>query len=231
MLNSDKPSTPHRNTSRSLRECRTKASCPAVASGLSGPTQPQPKHTQSQYQGGRHGRCQNRGHLGIGSSEKSFPPHQPDANQDQDSQTQPVGTTQPVGQRQSRQERWHRPQVHDPPVPPVLSGAGQKPPDQCRLQPEGMFHYGFKGIRIGMQSVRTVPRSFREPGWFKPGLPRVGVCLPVTVRRSTAQVRLSRSGTISGASTRAIRGRKKNRTEGTAKRLSNFSASRSALSL
>ena len=55
--------------------------------------------------------------------------------------------------------------------------------------------------------------------------------LPMTVRRSTAQVRLFRSGTIIGASTRAIRGRKKNRTEGTARRLSNFSASRRALSL
>lgn len=48
---------------------------------------------------------------------------------------------------------------------------------------------------------------------------------------AAGQVRLSRSGTIIGASTRAIRGRKKNRTDGTARRLSNFSASRSALSL
>lgn len=55
--------------------------------------------------------------------------------------------------------------------------------------------------------------------------------LPVTVRRSTTQVRLFRSGTIIGASTRAISGRKKNRTEGMARRLSNFSASRRALSL
>lgn len=55
--------------------------------------------------------------------------------------------------------------------------------------------------------------------------------LPMTVRRSTTQVRLFRSGTIIGASTRAISGRKKNRTEGMARRLSNFSASRSALSL
>lgn len=77
---------------------------------LADPTQcqPHPKDDQSQHQGGRQHRSQDRGHLGIGCTKQSFTPHQPDAHQDQAGQAQPIGASQPVGQRQGRQERRNR---------------------------------------------------------------------------------------------------------------------------